>query len=171
MILAYRSWRLREDGMLAGYWDGSVWGKGAEQASCPLCGAEDHKVPKKTCSCGYYAFRKPTLYSIRDPHGVIILGSVLLWGKIVEHTEGYRAEFAKIEALFYPHHLEPTTQLVSVDYYSHMTYIGIGRDHQVCLQPILDTVESNYGKSFLPERIKFKRREWCEHYLFGQIVL
>jgi hypothetical protein len=47
-------------------------------------------VPHFTCTCGLHAVNDPDhLRQSRDP---AVLGTVSLWGRIVEHERGFRAE-------------------------------------------------------------------------------
>jgi len=71
-------------------------------------GAKCQGLLKSSCSCGMYAFKNPTdaftyLSGVRDRlMGMCVdtaLGSVSLWGKVVECERGYRAQYA------YPRHL------------------------------------------------------------------
>lgn len=62
----------------------------------PACGScrrrRFHQVPGLDCTCGLYAVREAHLLRrTRDPAAV---GTVALWGRVVEHELGYRAEFA-----------------------------------------------------------------------------
>ncbi len=101
-ILAWRTWTL------AGSADGSdlrllpLFGvrrpwpvRGPARAACSR--RRPHPVPGLDCTCGLYATHGlDALRRSRDP---AVLGTVALWGRIVEHTAGFRAEFA------YPQHL------------------------------------------------------------------
>ena len=71
-------------------------------------GARCQGLLKSSCSCGVYAFKDPAdayryLLGIRDRFlGMAVdtaLGTVSLWGKVVECERGYRAQYA------YPSHL------------------------------------------------------------------
>ncbi len=71
-------------------------------------GAKCRGLVKSSCSCGVYAFKDPRdaftyLLSVRDRLLEMsvdtALGSVSLWGKVVECERGYRAQYA------YPHHI------------------------------------------------------------------
>jgi len=59
--------------------------------------ARGHRVPDRTCTCGFYAAAWPhRLPSAALPialHGCAVVGSVTLWGTVVEHAAGYRATF------------------------------------------------------------------------------
>jgi hypothetical protein len=61
------------------------------RASCALR-RRHGEVPEVHCSCGLYGTdRDEVLRRTRSP---AVLGRVALWGRIVEHTLGYRAEYA-----------------------------------------------------------------------------
>jgi hypothetical protein len=51
-----------------------------------------HEAPDEHCSCGIYAVK--SLNSPLDLRKAHIYGEVYLWGKIIEHRYGYRAQFA-----------------------------------------------------------------------------
>jgi hypothetical protein len=60
----------------------------------------EHEAPAAGCTCGIYAAREPstvwTYLRGRDEAGTVarVLGRVLLWGRLVEHEHGWRAQFA-----------------------------------------------------------------------------
>jgi len=51
-----------------------------------------HRAPEERCSCGLYAVKSPHL--LRAARAPAVLGTVDLWGRIMEHERGYRAELA-----------------------------------------------------------------------------
>ena len=59
-----------------------------------------HPAPASDCTCGIYAAREPaTIWTYlrgRDEPDTVarVLGRVLLWGRAVEHEDGWRAERA-----------------------------------------------------------------------------
>jgi hypothetical protein len=61
---------------------------------------EEHRVPAGDCTCGIYAAREPatvwTYLRGRDEPDTVarVVGRVLLWGRAVEHEDGWRAERA-----------------------------------------------------------------------------
>lgn len=102
-ILAWRSWRLRIDPETGGVeprLESCVYGdpwpeREAFSAYCP-----EHEKPDPTCGCGIYAVT--TREAALDwagwtqsalPHP-IVLGRVQLWGRVLPHSAGYRAELA-----------------------------------------------------------------------------
>ncbi|HEX6843495.1 MAG TPA: hypothetical protein VF235_00120 [Actinomycetota bacterium] len=56
----------------------------------------DHPAPRLDCSCGIYA--SDSLHSlVRSGPGIPpapVIGTVALWGTVIEHARGYRARFA-----------------------------------------------------------------------------
>lgn len=74
-----------------------VWAAGRETvARCE----HGHAAPDLACSCGIHAAREPAavlsyLRGRDEPRTVArVLGRVLLWGNVVEHEGGWRAERA-----------------------------------------------------------------------------
>jgi hypothetical protein len=62
-----------------------------------------HRGPEPTCTCGLHATRDPdVLHRARNPS---VVGTVALWGRVVEHELGYRAEFAYPQRLMLVCHL------------------------------------------------------------------
>jgi hypothetical protein len=62
----------------------------AMRARCPR--HRSHHAPDPRCACGLYAVKDAALLmTARDP---AVLGTVDLWGTIVEHERGFRGEFA-----------------------------------------------------------------------------
>lgn len=51
-----------------------------------------HRAPFPNCTCGLHAtFTPDLLRRTRDP---VVVGTAALWGRVIEHDHGYRAEFA-----------------------------------------------------------------------------
>jgi type IV secretory pathway VirB2 component (pilin) len=123
-ISAYRAWFFSIEGRTARLhplsgpiqtseaWEGagSTW----VTASCPRFGSTTHEVPSEGCSCGFYSLKELELAVAHTEmlhlmathvatqgrrHGQVVLGRVLLSGKVIEHDLGYRAERARISEL------------------------------------------------------------------------
>lgn len=62
----------------------------------------EHDAPMPGCSCGFYAFT--TLQELVDQgYGYQnFLAEVYLWGRIIEHEKGYRAQFCYPKTLYLP---------------------------------------------------------------------
>jgi hypothetical protein len=50
-----------------------------------------HVAPDPTCTCGVHASK--SVAGLRRAHGPVVLGTVALWGRVIEHELGYRASF------------------------------------------------------------------------------
>lgn len=82
------------------------------EATCP---EDTHEPPDVQCRCGIWSTREPGL--LQEPHwtvappkgvaplpGVLVVGQVALWGRVIEHERGWRASHA------YPLHLYAFTE-------------------------------------------------------------
>ena len=97
-IVAWRAWGLGlgPDGrpeLRPVIYSGESWpARTSARATCPPHGRPGHLAPERECTCGLYAVdgldRIPTITG-RD---VTVIGSVALWGRVLEHDAGYRAE-------------------------------------------------------------------------------
>jgi len=96
-IVAYRAW----------YWDaagirsfcGQAWHPGQPlAATCRRFVAEAahhlHQVPEMNCTCGIYAAKSRDALRRAGYMGFGIHGEVYLWGTVVEHEIGWRAQYA-----------------------------------------------------------------------------
>jgi len=107
-IIGWRVWRWYAGGLRS--LNGKPWSPGQPLAA--KCGAgnahEAHEPPQADCTCGVYASKsREHLRQIRlDRYGV--LGEVDLWGTVVEHELGWRAQFAYPKSLFLPPDLIPS---------------------------------------------------------------
>ena len=117
-ISAYRGWFYSIEGKsaqlfpLSGISVGSDWeGAGARwvTASCPTFGSASHEVPSEGCSCGFYSCKElddavshAPIFRLSTqglPPVQVVLGRILLSGKVIEHESGYRAERARVAEL------------------------------------------------------------------------
>jgi hypothetical protein len=58
------------------------------------------RIPAVSCSCGFYVFKDESACRAEfGGHPNVVLGRVVIWGRAIEHSEGYRAEYARITAL------------------------------------------------------------------------
>jgi hypothetical protein len=71
----------------------------------------EQQAPHLTCMCGIYAYKeKPILLrEIRDScSGLrLVYGEINLWGKVIEHEDGYRAQFGYPKRLWCTPAIEP----------------------------------------------------------------
>ena len=153
-IVAFRSWRLVEEGLRSVYLP-VLWTARDMTATCmcsespdpdaPRTAVPGHAVPDRACTCGIYAYHEPDLnFPTVDHRGVA--GIVSLWGSIEVHEEGMRAEHARIEALAL-YSRWTTRQLDAVR--------AVARDLGVDLVDLDDIVEAarRYGRPVAPELV------------------
>jgi hypothetical protein len=103
-VIGFRSWRAYEIGDLLSLHSGERWVPGVDlTAHCkphPV-----HAVPHRDCVCGVHAFRD--LCHVRPQAlGTAVTGAVALWGRIVEHELGFRAQHARPVALCESHYAQ-----------------------------------------------------------------
>ena len=102
-ILSWRSWRLRidpETHVVQPVLESCVYGEPwpERQAFASYCPA--HALPEPDCGCGIYAVttRRAALEWARWAQSAlpnpIVLGRVQLWGRVLPHSAGYRAQLA-----------------------------------------------------------------------------
>lgn len=124
-LSAYRAWFYSIEGRTArlypvsgqtgpsgrSAWDGA--GASWVTASCSISGSPTHAVPSEGCSCGFYSVKAfelavshaTNLHLMAGTRGrggellQVVLGRILLSGKVIEHDLGYRAERARIAEL------------------------------------------------------------------------
>jgi hypothetical protein len=88
-ISAWRVWRVRKsrDLLTSVYMSEKYWYPGGIMTGCPSFTSE-----------GVYAWKtkKEMFRYMGSTTGQIVVGKVDLWGQIVEHRRGYRAQYAKI---------------------------------------------------------------------------
>ena len=94
-VVAWRGWSLvEEEGevRLSSLTRAESWRPRAPHAAS--CSKGRRPTPQRRCRCGVYATTTPeALGGLRSlPGGVV--GEVSLWGRVIEHGQGYRAEVA-----------------------------------------------------------------------------
>ena len=101
-IRAWRIWRVADDEVLESPIYGDRWTPCVPfTADCP-----NHPLPTPACGCGVYAVttRERALewaaWARASLPYRVVLGTVNLWGRVLPHLAGYRAERA------YPYELE-----------------------------------------------------------------
>ena len=129
-LVGYRVWRVMQGGLLTGLYVNEPWPpRQPHLANCqalqthsvaspmmldpipPALTASPHLVngvftsaPTRGCSCGFWATKaeKDIWYaSGADEEGYpLAWGAVSLWGRVIEHASGWRAEYAYPYALY-----------------------------------------------------------------------
>lgn len=95
-VVGWRAWRLRrdDDGVLClqPAFRGSPWPP-REPVAAECVRRRRHGAPKRRCTCGLYGFRDGCEVGLGGTR-LAAVGQVSMWGRVVEHDRGYRAEFA-----------------------------------------------------------------------------
>lgn len=91
------------DGELVSAYSPAGWpGRAPIVASCYETQAA-HAAPDEWCACGVYACEEPgaaLFYAHRS--GAPVVGTARLWGRVVQHDAGWRAEKAYPDRLYVP---------------------------------------------------------------------
>jgi hypothetical protein len=115
-LQAWRLWAVERVGgfaRLRSLYQGCVWPTGAPLAAgcharrCLLWRRSLHEAPVDMCSCGIYAVGADGIRKLwRDTEPVpgfsLVIGTVSLWGAVVQCEHGWRAGFAYPRELFVP---------------------------------------------------------------------
>lgn len=100
-VLGFRGWRVAPSGLLMSASADDGWIPGDNTATCPR---GMHKAPQAGCGCGLYAHYEldsvPSSVNFGGNAGGILVGAVAGWGRVILHPDGWRAELAKVIALF-----------------------------------------------------------------------
>ena len=93
-ITAWRGWDI-DNGRLAALGSDAIWRpKKAEQADCRN---HNHPAPQMKCACGYWSFKKfEDMVKVLEGYAnnVRVVGTVEIWGRVIECSNGYRSEYA-----------------------------------------------------------------------------
>jgi hypothetical protein len=94
-VVGWRAWRLRrdDDGLrLQPAFRGSPWGP-REPVRAECVRRRRHGAPKRRCTCGLYGFRDGREVGLGGTR-LAAVGQVSMWGRVIEHDLGYRAQLA-----------------------------------------------------------------------------
>src|SRR5947209_4771697 len=102
-IVGLRTFRIDDSGLLLPLYSGGTWYDGTNTATCsPPTGHHPrgpHTVPSKDCECGFYAYGTAEAAE-QNRHTRYVKAVVSCWGGVVAGTKGFRAEHARIDALW-----------------------------------------------------------------------
>jgi hypothetical protein len=114
-IIGWRVWRIAVDGELVSAYTPAGWpGRAPIVARCyERPGA--HDAPDEQCVCGVYACEEANaalFYAHRS--GSAVVGRTRLWGRVVEHEAGWRAERSYPDAIYVPReHFDGSAETVA----------------------------------------------------------
>ena len=111
-LVAYRAWQLDATGLKS--LCGELWHPGrslaaACKASLRGTAHDVHDAPQMNCTCGIYAAKSHADLRTAGYAGFGIHGEVYLWGTVVEHELGWRAQYACPKNFFLPLEMLPVS--------------------------------------------------------------
>lgn len=127
-----------------------LWPKGRPlHATCFLAGSK-HVAPSIRCTCGIYATKSIELLFHELPFrkATDVIGQVSLWGRVIEGSRGYRAEFAYPRALW----VSPSPK----NMYGAMNYKGLRFSVEQVMQDL-----GRYGIEVYRALPKPIPEKWC----------
>lgn len=89
-IVGWRSWKVKNFGDLLYSFNGAEWKP--RSAFTAKCDSPDCAGPY--CDCGTYAWKSRDSLRVNRSPAQVLDGECWLWGRVIEHELGYRAEFA-----------------------------------------------------------------------------
>ena len=97
-VIGWRAWALAqtpagEPELRPIIYSGETWpAREVARATCPPHARSGHRAPDPDCTCGLYAVDGLDRLPAVTGRDVTVIGSVALWGTMVEHDSGFRAE-------------------------------------------------------------------------------
>lgn len=101
----------------------AIWPVGKRmEALCNHKTSTNHEPPEQNCSCGIYAARtfdhlaEQRYQEFMAEGPVVIAGTVWLWGKVIQASHGFRAQYAYPKRLWIPHYFWKEGREVAKEY-------------------------------------------------------
>ena len=115
-IYGFRGWNLTVNDRLQSLAYDTVWEQANMTAQCVI--PHGNIFPFRECSCGLYAhklspFKREQYVTSIDG---VALGIVEMWGRIIEHEYGWRAEHMAVDTLFLPWDMRDRAEAFAVRY-------------------------------------------------------
>jgi len=114
-LTGWRGWKVNKNGLVA-LGQSSAWEpKKAPAAKCTKA-SDQHDSPARDCTCGYWSFKSmDLLQEALKPYAssVVVVGSVDIWGKVIECENGFRSQYAYPKELWL---LKPDLDFLSWTY-------------------------------------------------------
>lgn len=102
-IVGLRTFRVDESGLLLPLFCNDAWYDGPNTADCsPPTGDRRrfaHPVPAEDCECGFYAYGT-AVAAAQNKQFRYVQAVVSCWGGVVAGTQGFRAQHARIDAVW-----------------------------------------------------------------------
>jgi hypothetical protein len=113
-LTGWRGWTIKDEKLQALGMTKAWKPKKAEPAKCQTC--KSHRAPSRECSCGYWSFKSMDVLTkalVGYVGTVLVVGSVEIWGRVIECENGYRSEYAYPKELWL---LKPDMEYLSWEY-------------------------------------------------------
>lgn len=102
-IVGLRTFRVDDSGLLLPLYSTEAWYDGTNVATCaPPTGERSrrpHPVPDEDCECGFYAYGNIAA-AAGNRQFRYVQAVVSCWGAVIAGTQGVRAQYARIDALW-----------------------------------------------------------------------
>jgi hypothetical protein len=102
-VVGLRTFRIDDSGLLLPLYSHGAWYDGANTAECaPPTGHHPrgpHAVPAADCECGFYAYGSARA-AAQNRNTRYVQAVVSCWGGVVAGTKGFRAQHARVDALW-----------------------------------------------------------------------
>lgn len=102
-VVGLRTFRVDESGLLLPLYSALTWYDGPNTATCaPPTGesaGRPHAVPTADCECGFYAYGTERA-AAHNRNMRYVQAVVSCWGGVIAGTHGFRAEHARIDAIW-----------------------------------------------------------------------
>lgn len=102
-LIGVRTFRVDDFGLLLPLYSNEAWYDGVNTAKCTPPTGENrsgaHAVPAENCECGFYAYGTAEAAQ-QNRQMRYVQAIVSCWGGVVAGTKGFRAEHARIDAIW-----------------------------------------------------------------------
>lgn len=95
-LVAIRPWAILPTGQISSF-NGTLW-PSMKPLKAVCKAGHSHAAPKFTCSCGMYCYKKEYGRDWVPPSEGS--GETYIWGRISEHTLGYRVQFSYPKSIY-----------------------------------------------------------------------
>lgn len=101
--VGWRGWSLTDNGLLrAIIHDDQIWQPGVPlKAVCAK--GKRHPVPFMNCTCGFYGTKSLADLKENGYHLSGAFGLVSYWGRMIDYSDGYKAEFSYPREIWLPY--------------------------------------------------------------------
>ncbi len=116
---------------------------------------KEHVSPAETCSCGHYAFK--TLEQVAESAYATtqVIAEVWLYGKVIEYSEGFRAQFAYPKACWWnPSSYEDKSWAAKLSWIGHV----YGVEFRERCEPLVELVAAKEAERKSREEEKKRRK-------------